>query len=63
MLKRGENNMNKQLIDIYLDWVNNYLTVKRFAQDYGLTEGEALTLLGVIKMAYDRYCETTGKDK
>jgi hypothetical protein len=29
----------------YLDWVNNFLTVERFAEYYGMTEDAARTLI------------------
>ena len=29
-------------IDIYLDWVNNYLTIKKMASDYGLSSEQML---------------------
>ena len=33
---------NRQKIEgLYIDWVNNFLTVPRFAQHYGLTEAQA----------------------
>ena len=30
------------LAKIYLDWVNNFLTVERYAEYYGIDEAEAL---------------------
>ena len=35
----------EQLVSDYLDWVNNYLTVDKFAEHRGLTKGEAHLLL------------------
>jgi hypothetical protein len=33
---------NRQKIEaLYIDWVNNFLTVPRFAEYYGLTEEQA----------------------
>ena len=40
----------EQLIDEYLDFVNNYLTVALFAEHRGLTEGQARPLLGLAQM-------------
>ena len=31
--------------EMYLDWVNNFLTVERFAQYYGLTVAQAAKLI------------------
>ena len=33
------------LADLYLDWVNNFLTIERFAEYYGLDEDDAKELL------------------
>jgi hypothetical protein len=30
---------------MYLDWVNNFLTVGKFADHYGLTRDEALSVI------------------
>jgi uncharacterized protein (DUF433 family) len=38
-------NMGEQLADLYLEWVNNYLTVEKFAEHYQLTEEDALNIL------------------
>ena len=47
MISRG------QLIDDYLDFVNNYLSVSLFAEHRGLTEGQARLLLDVAKMVFN----------
>ena len=31
--------------EIYLDWVNNFLTIEKFAEYYGITYLEAVTLI------------------
>ena len=43
----------KQLIDDYLDFVNNYLSVSLFAEHRGLTEGQARLLLDLAKMVFN----------
>ena len=43
----------KQLIDDYLDFVNNYLSVSLFAEHRGLTEGQARLLLDLGKMVFN----------
>lgn len=40
-------NAREQIIALYLDWVNNYLTVDVFAADHGLTSEEALQLINL----------------
>lgn len=37
------------LLDLYLDWRNNYLTVEVFSEHHGLTTGEACTLLDLAR--------------
>ncbi len=39
--------MKQKLIDFYLDWVNNFLTVAGMAQYYGVTYEEAVYLIEV----------------
>jgi hypothetical protein len=36
----------------YLDYINNFLTVFAFAEHYGMTENEALTLIGKESKRY-----------
>lgn len=37
--------MKKQLIEFYLDWVNNYVTLSKMAEAYGLTNPQAQKLI------------------
>ena len=39
------NNALKELELFYLDWFNNYLSVEKFAEFYGITENKAVTLI------------------
>ena len=43
----------EQLINDYLDFVNNYLSVSLFAEHRGLTEDQARLLLDVAKMVFN----------
>lgn len=36
-----------RIIELYLDFYNNYLTVERFAEDHGFTVADASKLLEV----------------
>ena len=36
---------NTTEFEIYLDWVNNFITVAAFAEYYGLTVSQALQLI------------------
>ncbi len=38
-------NTLKELELFYLDWFNNYLSVKQFAEFYGISENKAVTLI------------------
>lgn len=37
------------LINAYLEYVNNYLTVAKFAEHNGLTEAQAVTIIAIGK--------------
>lgn len=52
-------NMGEQLADLYLEWLNNYLTIEKFAEHYQLAESDALTILN-----YGRryHAKRTGED-
>ena len=45
--------LKNTLIEVYLDWVNDFLTVERFAEYYGLTVEQADALLRVCKSIYN----------
>lgn len=36
-------------LEMYLDYVNNFLTVKRFAEYYNISEAEALELIAEFR--------------
>ena len=38
--------------DIYLDWVNNFLTIPAFAAHYGMTNDQALKLIETQRRRY-----------
>ena len=42
------------LADLYLDWVNNFLTIAVFAEYYGLDEDDARDLLKVAKKSHEQ---------
>lgn len=42
----------EQLIMIYLDYLNNYLTVAKYAEHNGLTEGQAKVLINLATTVY-----------
>jgi len=43
----------EQLVSDYLDWVNNYLTIDKFAEHRGLTKGEANLLLFLGQFCFE----------
>lgn len=52
------------LINIYLEWMNNYLTVKRMASDYGISEDSMLALIDAGRMSHEMNVQSyknTGK--
>ena len=46
---------NKALREIYLDWVNNWLSVMEFADHYGLSEKDAINLIDICRNAHEDY--------
>ena len=42
------------LADLYLDWINNFLTIERFAEYYGLDEDDARDLLVLSKKCHEQ---------
>ncbi len=45
------------LADLYLDWVNNFLTTERFAEYYGLDDDDAKALLEIAKKSHEQRVE------
>jgi len=45
------------LADLYLDWVNNFLTIERFAEYYGLDDDDAKALLEIAKKSHEQRVE------
>lgn len=41
----------------YLDYLNNYLTVEKFAEDNGISESEALTIIGLGRKYHNELCK------
>jgi hypothetical protein len=42
------------LADLYLDWVNNFLTIGRFSEYYGLDEEDSKELLKLAKKCHEQ---------
>lgn len=49
--------MKTKLQAVYLDWVNNYLTVERFADDCGLTVDQAKLLIELGRSVHESEVE------
>jgi len=45
------------LADLYLDWVNNFLSIERFAEYYGLDDDDAKALLEIAKKNHEQRVE------
>ena len=43
----------EQLFKDYLDWVNNYLTIEKFAEHRGITVIEAGVLITLAKSCFE----------
>ena len=46
--------MKQKLINLYLDWWNNFLTVDRFASYYDLTIGQALRVIRLGRTLHEQ---------
>lgn len=42
------------LIKIYLDYVNNYLTIERMAEDYGASESQMQYMISMGKYYHNK---------
>ena len=42
------------LNDLYLDWVNNYITLDRMAEDYGMDENDMNDLLCIACKVHEK---------
>ena len=49
--------MGDQLIEFYLDWFNNYLTVEKIAEHHGLDVDDAKTLISMGQHMHHRHVE------
>ena len=45
--------MKQQLVDFYLDWVNNFLSISYMAEWYGITIGECTELVEIGKKYHE----------
>ena len=46
--------LRDKLADLYLDWVNNFLTIEKFSEYYGLDEEDAKQLLVLAKKCHEQ---------
>ena len=51
-----------RLKNIYIDWVNNYISVTKFAYDNNLTLVQAKTLIELSREVYDMDIKYIKKD-
>ena len=54
--------MSVQVIDFYLDWFNNYLTVEKIAEHHGLDVDDAKALISMGRYMHHRHVETTSRE-
>ena len=43
----------ESLSKLYLSWVNDYLTIEKFAEHHGITPSEAALLISVAKSCHE----------
>jgi hypothetical protein len=44
-MQSNASTLHDTLEAVYLDWVNNFLSIERFAEHYGITEQQAHLLI------------------
>lgn len=49
---------NDVLRELYLDYLNNYLTIDKFAQDHGIHSTDARRILAMGKVYHEDYAES-----
>jgi hypothetical protein len=49
--------LEAKLREQYLDFVNNYLTIEKFAEHNGLELDEATSIIMIGKACHKRHCE------
>ena len=54
--------MSVQVIDFYLDWFNNYLTVEKIAEHHGLDVDDAKALISMGRYLHHRHVETMNRE-
>lgn len=42
----------EELIKVYLDWLNNFISIERYAEHYGYHLHEAQELIGLAKHVF-----------
>ncbi len=42
---------NKEDEDLYLDWVNNFMTIERFAEYYSISKDHAIEIISRARIA------------
>jgi hypothetical protein len=40
-------NVRKTITEFYLDWVNNYMTIAKIAEDYGMRQSDVIVLINM----------------
>ena len=56
-MKYPEKVTAENLADLYRDWVNNYLSIAAFADDYGITEAQAELTIAKGRMVHNAAAE------
>ena len=52
---------DETLLKIYLNWFNNFLTLERYAEYYGIDEAEALWTIEQGRDLHEASCTNGGK--
>ena len=48
---------NEYLVELYLDWVNNFVSVGGFAEYHNISHEDAVTLIDIGEELHEKNCE------
>lgn len=55
-----KNIKGKTYIELFLDYLNNFLTVERFAEHYGCTISQGNTIINIGRMQHNKNVSVEG---
>lgn len=50
-------NVRKIVTEFYLDWVNNYMTIAKIAEDYGMRQSDVIVLINMGRRYHEDHLD------